>query len=73
MSSNLREQQSEEPNRRRALPCHRGFYRLRRKVENCFCRLKRFRRITNRDEKWAESFIAFVHFAVALEWLTHQI
>jgi transposase len=61
------------PNRRRALPCHRGFYRLRHKVENCFCRLKRFRRIATRYEKLAETFSAFLHFAVALDWLTHEV
>ena len=60
------------PSRRRALPCHRGFYRLRRNVENCFCRLKHFRRIATRYEKLAETFRAF-HFAVALDWLTHKV
>ena len=61
------------PNRRRPLPCHRGFYRHRRKVENCFCRLKRFRRIATRYDKLAATFTAFLHFAVALDWLTHEV
>jgi transposase len=61
------------PNRRRALPYHRGFYRHRRKIENCFCRLKRFRRISTRYDKLAETFSAFLHFAAALDWLTYEV
>ena len=50
-----------------------GYYRHRRKVENCFCRLKRFRRIATRYEKLADTFSAFLHFAVALDWLTYEV
>ena len=61
------------PNRKRSLPCHRGFYRHRHKVENCFGRIKRFRRIATRYDKLASTFDAFLCFAITLDWLTDQV
>lgn len=61
------------PTRKPPLPYHHGFYRHRRKVENAFCRLKRFRRLATRYEKLAHSFDAFVCFAIALDWLTFEV
>ena len=61
------------PTRKHALPYHRGFYRHRRKVENAFCRLKRFRRLATRYEKLALSFDSLLCFAIALDWLTYEV
>lgn len=57
--------------RRRAvvLPHHRGHYRHRHKIENCFARLKRYRRIALRFEKLLLTFLAFVQLAAVLDWL----
>jgi transposase len=61
------------PTRKHALPYHRGFYRHRRKVENAFCRLKRFRRLATRYEKLALSFDSLLCFAITLDWLTYEV
>jgi len=50
-------------------PFHRGYYRLRRWVENFFCRIKRFRRISTRYDKLAETFLGFVQLAAVIDWL----
>ena len=42
---------------------HRGYYRGRHKVENFFCRIKRYRRLSTRYEKLAFTFLAFVQLA----------
>lgn len=52
---------------------HRGYYRRRYRVENFFCRIKRYRRIATRYDKLAVTFLGFVHFAAALDWLTHKV
>lgn len=51
---------------------HRGHYRWRHKIENFFCRIKRYRRISTRFEKLAVTFLAFVQLAALLDWLTHR-
>ena len=51
-------------------PFHRGYYRCRHRVENFFCRLKRFRRIATRYDKLAETFLGFVQLATVLDWLS---
>ena len=61
------------PTRKRLLPYHRGFYRHRHKVENCFGRLKRFHRIATRYDKLALCFDAFLCFAIALDWLAYSV
>jgi len=38
-----------------------------------FARIKIFRRISTRYEKLALTFLAFVQFAAALDWLTHRV
>jgi len=59
---------------RRARPAfHRGYYRRRHQVENFFCRVKRFRRISTRYDKLAVTFLSFVQFAAVLDWLTHKV
>jgi len=50
---------------------HRGYNRRRHKVENFFCRLKRYRRLSTRYEKLAITFLAFVQLAAVLDWLIH--
>jgi transposase len=60
-------------NRRQAVSFHRGYYRCRHHVENFFCRIKRFRRISTRYDKLALTFFAFVQFAAVLDWLTHGV
>jgi transposase len=59
--------------RRRPLPCHRGYYRRRHRVEYLFARLKRFRRVATRYDKLAITFLGFVQFAATLDWLTHEV
>ncbi|MBP8867609.1 MAG: transposase, partial [Propionivibrio sp.] len=39
-------------------------------IERFFCRIKQFRRIATRYDKLANSFLAFVHLACAIVWLT---
>ncbi len=62
------------PKRTRRWPVafHRGYYRQRHKVENFFCRIKRYRRISTRYDKLATVFLGFVQFAAVLDWLTHR-
>lgn len=50
-------------------PFCRRLYRRRHRVENFFCRIKRHRRIATRYDKLAATFLAFVLFAAALDWL----
>jgi transposase len=57
--------------RRHPVRFHRGYYRHRHKVENFFCRLKRYRRISTRYEKLATTFLGFVQLAAVFDWLTH--
>jgi transposase len=59
--------------RRRSLSFHRGYYCRRHRVENFFCRIKRFRRIATRYEKLTLTFLAFVQFAAVLDWLTYEV
>ena len=63
------------PKRGRLHPArfHRGYYRHRHHIENFFCRIKRYRRISTRYDKLAASFLAFVQFAAVLDWLTHRV
>lgn len=63
------------PRRGRRQPArfHRGYYRHRRHIENFFGRIKKFRRISTRYDKLAATFLAFMHFAAALDWLTHRV
>ena len=59
--------------RRQPARFHRGYYRHRHHIENFFGRIKKFRRICTRYEKLATTFLAFVLFAAALDWLTHRV
>jgi transposase len=57
--------------RRHPVAFHRGYYSHRHKVENFFCRLKRYRRISTRYEKLALTFLGFVQLAAVFDWLIH--
>jgi transposase len=48
----------------------RHLYRERALVENFFQRIKRFRRIAMRFEKLARNYLAFLHLACVLVWLS---
>ena len=48
----------------------RHIYKCRNLIERFFCRIKQFRRIATRYDKLANSFLAFVHLACAIVWLT---
>lgn len=47
-----------------------GLYRLRNRVERCFNRLKHYRRLATRYDRRAAHFLAFLHLAGALLWIT---
>ena len=59
---------SNPTHRRRRIDRH--LYRERCLVEHFFQRIKRFRRIATRFDKLSSSFLAFLHLAAALVWLT---
>ena len=56
-------------NRKNPARWHRGFYKLRHRVENFFQRIKRQRRVGTRYEKLSLHFLAFVQLAAILDWL----
>lgn len=56
--------------RRRQIAFHRGYYRCRHQVENFFCRIKRYRRVSTRYDKLAVTFLGFIHLAAIVDWLT---
>jgi transposase len=55
--------------RRSKVPFHRGYYRLRHRVENLFPRLKRFRAVGTRSDKSDVHFGGGVHLAAVIDWL----
>jgi len=50
-------------------PFRRRLYHRRHRIENFFCRIKRYRRLSTRYEKLAVTFLAFVQLAAILDWL----
>lgn len=52
-------------NRTGEIPCDAVIYRQRNRVERFFNRLKHFRRIATRYEKYACTFLAMVHLTAA--------
>ena len=59
--------------RREPMPFHRGYYRRRHRVENFFCRMKKFRRVATRYDKLAITFLGFIQFAAIIDWLTFKV
>ncbi len=55
--------------RRNPAPHDRVKYRWRNRIERLFSKLKNWRRIANRYDKTADSYIGFVSLASALLWL----
>lgn len=56
-------------NRRETLEYDRELYKERHLVECCINKLKQFRRIFSRFDKFASRLLAFVKFAATLLWL----
>ena len=57
---------SQHPRRARPLPLDRDLYRWRHLIENCFCKLKEFKRIAMRACKTDQSFSAMIYLASAV-------
>ena len=57
-------------NRKEDLPYDAEIYRQRNRVERFFNRIKHFRRIATRYEKYACTFLAMVHLAAAFLYLS---
>ena len=55
--------------RRHPAAWHRGLRPGRHQVENFFQRVKRYRRVGTRYDKWDLYFLSFVHLAAILDWL----
>jgi transposase len=53
------------PGRKPSIPHDQHMYQWRHLVENCFQRLKEFRRLATRYEKTDTSFAAMIHIAAA--------
>ena len=56
-------------NRKEHIPYDREIYRQRNRVERFFNRIKHFRRIATRYEKYACTFLAMVHLTAAFLYL----
>jgi transposase len=59
------------PSKRRIAPrdCDYAAYQERHLIECCISKLKYFRRVCSRFDKYATRFLAFVHFAGMCLWL----
>ncbi len=59
------------PRKNRVAPreCDYAAYRARHRVECCIGKLKYFRRVFSRFDKYATRFLAFVRFASTAIWL----
>ena len=56
--------------RKRTIRHDEAVYRLRNQIERCFNRLKHFRRFATRYDRRASRFLAFIHLACAMQWMT---
>ena len=56
-------------NRTNPQDCDYALYKERNQVERYIGRLKNFRRIFSRFDKYASRFLEFIHFAATLQWL----
>lgn len=57
------------PNRATRRACDNAAYKERHLVECFIGKLKYFRRVFSRFDKYARRFLAFIHFASATTWL----
>jgi putative transposase len=55
-------------NRKQPFTSDRKSYKQRHRIEDAFCRLKDFRRITTRYERLARNFHASVCLVAAIVW-----
>jgi transposase len=58
-------------NRRKKRRLNKKLYRQRYKVENYFCRLKRWASASARRDKLASHFLALIQFASVIDWLRY--
>ena len=58
-------------NRKHKRRLNRKLYRQRYKVENYFCRLKRWASASTRRDKLAAHFLALIQFAAVIDWLRY--
>ena len=58
-------------NRKKKRRLNRKLYRQRYKVENYFCRLKRWASASTRRDKLAAHFLALIQFAAVIDWLRY--
>ena len=52
------------------IPHDVAVYKHRNRIERCFNRLKHFRRFATRYDRRATHFLAFIHLAAAMIWMT---
>jgi transposase len=60
-------------NRKSPVPFHRGYYKLRHRVENFFQRMKRWRAIGTRYDKLDRNFLASIQLVAVFDWLTFEV
>ena len=58
-------------NRKKKRRLNKRLYRQRYKVENYFCRLKRWASASTRRDKLAAHFLALIQFASVIDWLRY--
>jgi len=58
-------------NRHKQRRLNKKLYRQRYKVENYFCRLKRWASASTRRDKLAAHFLALIQFASVIDWLRY--
>lgn len=58
------------PTRRKIIRHDKALYRLRNRIERCISHLKHNRRFATRYDRRASRFLAFVHLACAMQWMT---
>ena len=56
--------------RKTKVPFQNRYYRKRYRIENLFCRLKRWASVSTRRDKLAVNFLAWIQFASLLDWMT---
>lgn len=60
-------------NRSEKVSLHRGWYRLRHRVENFFQRMKRFRAISTRYDKLSLHFLSSIRLVAVLDWICFRV
>jgi transposase len=50
------------------IPHDAGIYKLRNRIERCFCRLKHFRRFVTRYDRRVIHFTGFTYLVAAMIW-----